>query len=86
MEAMFGRQESLQTADSVALRLVADAKRSYEGELDDDVLEQCARDAVREIWHDSVTVTTFVPVLAMRRMQEIVSSREVSVAGASSEP
>jgi len=85
MEGLPGAHEPLQTADAVAQRLAADAKRSFVGVLDD-FLDQCAQDAVREIWDDSVKVTTFVPVLAMRRMREILSSRVELATGASSEP
>lgn len=77
-------QDTVQSADAVARRLVVDAKGSFEG-VDDDFLEQCAREAVSDVWHESVRVTTFVPVLAMRRMREIVSSRTV-VVGRSGEP
>lgn len=73
------------SAETVALRLVTDAKRDYGADADDGFLEQCARDAVRDVWHDSVKVTTFVPVLAMRRMREIVSSRTETVAGGRAE-
>jgi hypothetical protein len=80
MEALLGEQESVRSVDAITRKLVIDAKRSFEGVADDAFLEQCARDAVNEIWRDSIKVTTFVPVLAMRRVREIVSSRELPTA------
>jgi hypothetical protein len=82
MEAVIIGQEAVQTADSVARRLVSDARRTYDAQIDDAFLEECARDAVNDVWHDSVKVTTFVPLLAMRRMREIVSSRATTLAAA----
>ena len=78
MEALFGGQETVLTPDSVARRLVVDARRTVAGRIDDAMLEECARDAVSYIWHDSVKVTTFVPVLAMRRMRDILSSQSTT--------
>jgi len=51
-------------------RVVADAKRLYGGFVNDVVLEQRAREATAEIWTDSIKVTHFVPVLALRRVRE----------------
>jgi hypothetical protein len=51
-------------------RVVADAKRLYGSLVNDVVLEQRAREATAEIWTDSIKVTHFVPVLALRRVRE----------------
>ena len=51
-------------------RVVADAKRLYGGLVNDVVLEQRAREATAEMWSDSIKVTHFVPVLALRRVRE----------------
>ena len=81
MHGMIEGQESTLTAETVANRLIVDAKRDIGVGADDRFLEQCAHEAVREVWHDAVRVTTFVPVLAMRRMREMVSSRAGANAG-----
>lgn len=81
METLLGGQESLRSADAVARKLVIDAKRNFEGRADEAFLEQCAREAVNELWQDSIKVTSFVPVLAMRRIREIVSEREAATVG-----
>jgi hypothetical protein len=81
MHGMIEGQKSTFSAESVTNRLVTDAKRDIGVGADERFLEYCAREAVREVWHDSVKVTTFVPVLAMRRMREMVSSRDDVDAG-----
>ena len=70
---------------SMSDRVVADAKRLYGSLVNDVVLEQHAREATAEIWTDSIKVTHFVPVLALRRVRErlaeadeLASSRQVA--------
>jgi hypothetical protein len=38
----------------------------------DVVLEQRAIEATAEVWSDSIKVTNFVPVLALRRVREML--------------
>jgi hypothetical protein len=54
-------------------RVVADAKRLYGSLVNDVVLEQLAREATAEIWTDSIKVTHFVPVLALRTVREKIA-------------
>jgi len=54
-------------------RVVADAKRLYGSLVNEIVLEQHAREATAEIWTDPIKVTHFVPVLALRRVREMLS-------------
>lgn len=82
METLLGGQEALRSADAVMRRVLVDAKRNFEGIADDAFLEAAAREAVSELWQDSVKVTSFIPVLAMRRMREIVFEHEPVLAGA----
>lgn len=51
-------------------RVAADAKRLFGSFVNDLVLEQHASEATAEIWTDSIKVTNFVPVLALRRVRE----------------
>jgi len=85
MEALLGQQESMKTEDAVTRRVVIDAKRVFDGKADDAFLERCATSAVRELWRNAIKVTTFVPVLAMRRIRESVDERESELVGAGSE-
>jgi hypothetical protein len=65
--------ETIEQAPDWALmsdRVVADAKRLYGSLVNEVVLEQRAREATAEIWTDSIKVTHFVPVLALRRVRE----------------
>ena len=43
-------------------------------------LELCAREAVADLWQDSIKVKTFVPVLALRQIREAVEHRRLTSA------
>ena len=60
--------------DLMSDRVVADAKRLYGSLVNDVVLERHAREATAEIWTDSIKVTHFVPVLALRRVREMLAA------------
>ena len=53
-------------------RIVKDAKRSFTNPGDAIVIERYVSMAVDELYGDSIKVTTFVPVLAMRRVRDLV--------------
>jgi hypothetical protein len=78
-ETTFGQQESLQTITAVTAKVVVDAKRSFGTVAEESFIERCAQDAVEEIWRESVKVTSFVPVLAMRRIREEIDAISLTV-------
>jgi hypothetical protein len=51
-------------------RVLADAKRTFRDVTDEAFLERIAREEVDELCQDSIKVTTFVPVLALRRIRD----------------
>jgi hypothetical protein len=51
-------------------RVLADAKRTFRDVTDEVFLERIAQEAVDELCQDSIKVTTFVPVLALRRVRD----------------
>lgn len=53
-------------------RIVKDAKRSLTNPGDAIVIERYVSMVVDELYGDSIKVTTFVPVLAMRRVRDLV--------------
>jgi hypothetical protein len=55
-------------------RVLADAKRAFGGKADEAILERFAKDAVDELCRGSIKVTTFVPVLAMRRVRDLLET------------
>ena len=55
------------TPDEMVERVVNDARRSYD-DIDEDTLSLWAENAVTELWGDSVKVTSFLPVLALRKI------------------
>ena len=56
-------------------RVVREARISFGPLYGNDAVEQVARDVVDEFMvHQSARVTTFVPVLAMRRLREVLTT------------
>ena len=82
MESLLGQQESLKTPEALARRVVIEARRAFDGVADQTEIERCAHAAVSELWGESIKVTSFVPVLAMRRIREIITAPELAAAGA----
>jgi hypothetical protein len=68
------RQEGLDDPVLVTERVLDEARRTY-GEMDAGVLEHVVHQAIADLWTDSIRVTSFVPVLAMRRVREVVEAR-----------
>jgi len=75
VEGSFGRPEGGVTASTVTARVVDDAKRRYGQLADDVVLERMATEAVSRVWTESIRVTSFVPVLAMRHVRDMLEGR-----------
>lgn len=76
MNVMFGGDESLQDRAAITDRIVSDARRLYRDLADDDALERSARRAVAEVWPGSIKVTSFVSVLALRRLREMLAEED----------
>lgn len=72
MEQLSGQRDALRSITAVKVRVASDAKRAYQQINDDAFFERCADSAVDELWPSSVKVTTFIPVLAMRRIRDMV--------------
>jgi hypothetical protein len=58
------------TAESVTEKVLADARRSFASDVDATLLERQVREIVAQLWTDSTTVTTFIPVLALRDLRD----------------
>jgi hypothetical protein len=56
------------TQESVIARVMRDADRAYGDTISAETLADWVSVEVRELWGDSVKVTSFLPVLAMRRI------------------
>lgn len=59
----------------MAERVTTDALRVFGDRVQPDELERCAKVAVADLWRDSVKVTTFIPVLALRQIREMLDTR-----------
>ena len=56
------------TQESVIARVLKDANRAYGDTIAEETLATWAETAVSELWGDSIKVTSFLPVLAMRQI------------------
>jgi hypothetical protein len=72
MDSLLGQSESVRTPAAMTARVLADARRAFGGRADEAVLERFAQDAVDGLCRGSIKVTTFVPVLAMRRVRDLL--------------
>ena len=70
-------QERLTSPDMVRARVLKDAQRSLDGVAPAD-LERCVQVAVSNLWTEQTRVTTFIPVLALRDVREMLEARRVS--------
>ena len=73
MDNVLAGNEWSSDAAEMTARVVADAKRVYRDMADEGALERCARQAVAELWHHPIKVTAFVPVLALRRVRDVLA-------------
>ena len=76
MTGYLGQQNGQDDASLVTERILEEVRRTYDG-LDGIYLESVVRQAVADLWTDSIQVTTFVPVLAMRQIRDVLEAREV---------
>jgi hypothetical protein len=74
MDSLLGQSESVRTPAAMTARVFADAKRAFSGLADEAMLERFAGDAIDELCRGSIKVTTFVPVLAMRRVRDLLEA------------
>lgn len=76
-------REAAVTPATMVSRVLKDARRTYGEAVDSSDLERYAEAAVADLWRDSIRVTTFVPVLALRQIREMLEDRSpVESAGA----
>jgi hypothetical protein len=76
VEGYLGQQPGQDDPVLVTERVLDEARRAFSN-LDAAVLELVVSEAVAELWGDSIQVTTFVPVLAMRQIRDVLEAKEV---------
>ena len=74
MAEYLGQQEGLDDPALVVERVLEEVRRAFDG-FDPSFLERVTREAVDELWGESIRVTSFVPVLAMRQIRERIALR-----------
>lgn len=65
--------------NSISDRVVADARRLFRDQAAESVIDASARRAVDEFTRNPVRLTTFVPLLALRRTGELLTSRHTTI-------
>ncbi len=75
MEAPRGLHQPAMTPSAITARVVLDAKRAFSNGRDEERVERVARQAVEEFWSGKVKVTTFIPVLAIRRIRDLLEQQ-----------
>ncbi|MGH2535100.1 MAG: hypothetical protein ACRDJW_22790 [Thermomicrobiales bacterium] len=78
MDHLLGQMNGYKSSGAVVDRVLVDAKRAYIGVVDEAFLERCSREAVEELWGDAIKVRNFVPVLAFRRVRDIVEAHQTA--------
>jgi hypothetical protein len=79
---MSGHTPSWRISAALTNRVVADAKRAFRDVADEQVIERLTREAVAELCDDSIKVTAFVPVLAIRRVRDLIAAQSQAQRGA----
>lgn len=82
MNQYVSRTDAPESATALIDRVAGDAKRQYGERIDPALLERYARLAVETLCTESTRVRSFVPVLAMREIRDMLSSSGDSRPGA----
>ncbi len=83
MESPRGYHQPVMTLSAVTARVVLDAKRAFANGRDEERVERVARQAVEEFWVHQVKVTTFIPVLAIRRVRDLLEQQSDNLSATS---
>lgn len=79
MEGLPG-QDGFASPDMVRARVLKDAQQSHVG-VDSAEIEQCVQTALGSLWTEQTRVTTFIPVLALREVREMLERRAGAASG-----
>jgi hypothetical protein len=77
-EAVLEKTDTVVTPASMTARVLSDARRAFGNRADEHVLERYASQAVAGLWRESIKVTTFVPVLALRQVRDMLEGDDVT--------
>ena len=75
MDGLIGQNEALSSPAAMTARVVTDARRAFSDVAEAPILERYAREAVADLWGDSIRVRSFVPVLALRQVRDMLEGR-----------
>jgi hypothetical protein len=71
-EAVLEKSDTIVTPEAMTARVLSDARRAFGDRADEHVLEHYTSQAIAGLWRDSIKVTTFVPVLALRQVRDML--------------
>lgn len=83
MESPRGHHQPVMTLSAITARVVLDAKRAFANGRDEERVERVARQAVEEFWVHQIKVTTFIPVLAIRRVRDLLEQQSDNLSATS---
>ena len=81
MDGMVATNEAMSNPVAMTARVLTDAKRAFSDVADEPLLERCAQEAVADLWGDSIRVRTFVPVLALRQVRDMIEGQSRAATG-----
>lgn len=79
MDYFVGQQRSTKSPAALAARVTIDAKRAFGNWADDREIDRYVRQAMDELTVQPLRVSTFVPVLALRRVRELLEAHPVAM-------
>ena len=74
-------EPTIATPTAMAARVLVDARRTFGDDADELVLEGFVRRAVTDLWGDTIKVTSFVPVLALRQVRDLLEGAQPPTSG-----
>lgn len=80
VERGIAQQESLRTPGAMRARILADAVSAFGDKTEPEFLEACVDTVVEQLWTDTPRVTNFIPLLALRRIRDIVGDEAAGMA------
>jgi len=75
VDGLVAQNESLSNPAAMTARVLTDARRAFPNVADGPDLERYAHAAVADLWGDSIRVRSFVPVLALRQVRDMLEGR-----------
>lgn len=80
MDDSIGESDSMNNCSGMTTRVIRDAVRHFGPDVDRHSVERLATKAVADLWTEPVRVKTFIPVLAMREIRDMLKGDGLALA------